>query len=390
MQSMPYPSITDTSKQPQSTAANDSSDDLLAAELEQPQITPCARTSAREPIPLRASTLPIKVNSTRDLIQPARVAATLNSRGSARMSLNIKPATVGPQPSDRRKNGSQRNFTKPPTLPPLDLGASIGGIGLERTVKRMEIQLRRLEIQFERFKRAHIELMRDYDDLESFYGELGSSFEGDEKEGNTADKMASGEFKDPQNERIVDADNVAEARTSSGSRKIKPIYIGGRSVPHGQACVMSPSSSTSERGRQISQTRSLPSRFRQTNAGARTQQGINSRKLSTNGSVHAARKTGSIPRTRSRSSESPHSRMSPGQSRPNLLQRSKPRTLPQRMISTQTPPKELLRTSELGSTYAAFPRWSNLGLDTMETFKIAQGPSTMRKWKNGKPPIIAV
>ncbi|RPB28365.1 hypothetical protein L211DRAFT_887042 [Terfezia boudieri ATCC MYA-4762] len=318
-----------------------------------------------------------------------------NSRSSSRLCR--QPTTCSEKASTELLD-----LTKPPKLPPLDLGANITEPGLEGTVKRMEIQLRGLELQFEKFRRAHVKLIHDHKELlEAHCQELGGSTAkkrdksvrrkenertpknsgNDELETLESDKeMASGRREGSLSSRLWRI-NTTHRRGRSPTRT----RMFRHSSPTPSSCDLQLQRASSESGRGASQTRSLPAH------GSHSDSDIQPERSSRHISLQrgASRRASSIPcsprsHTRVRSSEPPHNRLRPLNNRTVPDGQPRPRPLPRRVTSlTLSKPQEILSVG-LGADFDAFPRWSKLGLDTMDTFKTAQGPSAVRKWKSGK------
>ncbi|KAF8421991.1 hypothetical protein EV426DRAFT_671306 [Tirmania nivea] len=399
----------------------ESNSNISVEPLQETQSISTENTEGKEQEPTDAA-LEVKMKSVS--AQDALVASTepktvptdeksMNTRSLSMKCPNTKPQSSG-NPNTRPSSGLCRqlttssrktstellDLTKPPTLPPLDLGANITEPGLEGTVKRMEIQLRGLELQFEKFRRAHVKLIHDHKELlEAHCQELG---------GNTA-KRRDKSARRKENEKTAmknSGKDELEALESdkgmvSGRReislscrhlRINTTHKRGRSPTRAQMFRhTSPNfdvqlqRASSESGREASQTRSLP--VHGSHSYSDTQpQGESSGHISPQ--RNASRRASSIPcpprsYTRVRSGEPSHkSRPLNSRTIPDGQPRS--RLLPRRVTSlTMSKPQEILSVG-LGADFDAFPRWSKLGLDTMDTFKTAQGPSAVRKWKSGK------
>ncbi|KAI5808908.1 hypothetical protein DFH27DRAFT_245051 [Peziza echinospora] len=306
-----------------------------------------------------------------------------NSKGNIRAS-SAAPALAGAAESSTSKKKSPRDFTKPPTLPPLDLGASIGGVGLDKTVRRMELQLRGLEIQFERFKRAHEELKNDYEDLETYCEELEEAFLVGEKGSGSRDAGGKGETEQGGKENVKGEGGQEKQRSrSSPTRPSRPAYRRVRSAPRTRARSSTASSSTSGPPKRRASSHQARGAWGQiTPTHQRSQSGPGLRSSSIRRSRSRANSAGDGDNDCAQVRQSSHSVSS-------SQRQMKPRVLPKRMRSVAIPARDLetIQYSELGSTYAAFPERSKLvDLWELDTFKIAQGPSTVRRWKNGKPP----
>ena len=320
-----------------------------------------------------------------------------NTRSSSRLRRQ-------PTASSRKTSIELLDLTKPPTLPPLDLGANITEPGLEGTVKRMEVQLRGLELQFEKFRRAHVKLIHDHKELlEAHCQELGGSTT---KKRDKSVRRKENERTSMKNSGVDELETLeSDKEMASGRRerslscrlkRINTTHRRGRSPT--RARVFRRSSPTppnfdaqlqrvgSESGRGASQTRSLPVYGSHSYSDTQPQRG-SSRHISPQ--RNSSRRASSIPcpprsHARVRSSEPPHSRSRPLNNRTVPDGQPRPRPLPRRVTSlTMSKPQEILSIG-LGADFDAFPRWSKLGLDTMDTFKTAQGPSAVRKWKSGK------
>ncbi|KAF8459068.1 hypothetical protein BGX38DRAFT_318127 [Terfezia claveryi] len=310
------------------------------------------------------------------------------------------------QPTTCSKKASTEllDLTKPPKLPPLDLGANITEPGLEGTVKRMEIQLRGLELQFEKFRRAHVKLIHDHKELlEAHCQELGGSTAKKRDKSVRRKENERTPMKNSGNDELetLESDKEMASGRREGSPscrlwRINTTHRRGRSPtrtrmfrhssPTPSSCDVQLQRASSESGRGASQTRSLPVHSSHSDSDIQPQRG-------SSGHIslqrEASRRASSIscpPRshTRVRSSEQPHSRLRPFNNRTVPDVQPRPRPLSRRVTSlTLSKPQEILSVG-LGADFDAFPRWSKLGLDTMDTFKTAQGPSAVRKWKSGK------
>lgn len=278
---------------------------------------------------------------------------------------------------------------------PIDLGAKIVDDGdLEKTVRQLEMKLQGLETQFKRFEKSHNQLVQDYHELESYHKELrGSLGLGQSRTLPTGMGNGVSGIGAPMNtmggiENSLEHCGMASRSGSASPNRVDTTSRNERLTTRRGRAIGQISTSSSESGyqRQASQTRSLPFDH---SGGVQTQ--IGSLKADENSS----RKASSIPcdihahpgDLSQSSSNSSSSDWGPADD-----QRMKPRTLPKRMTIETCKPREIIGSVSLGADFEAFqiPRWSRLGLDTMDTFKSAQGPSVIRKWKNGKPPASAV
>jgi len=351
-----------------------------------------------------SKTVPTDENSmsTRSLSMRCPVTKPTSSGGpSIRSSSRIRRQ---PMASSRKTPTELLDLTKPPTLPPLDLGANITEPGLEGTVKRMEVQLRVLELQFEMFRRAHVKLIHDHKELlEAHCQELGGSTakKRDKSVRRKENERTPMKISDKEELETLESDKEMASGRREGSlscrlKGINTTHRRGRSPTRTRMFRRSSPTppnfdvqlqrGSPESGRGASQTRSLPVHGSYSYSDTQPQRG-SSRHISPQ--RNASRRASSIPcpprsNTRVRSSEPPHSRSRTLNNRTVPDEQPRPRPLPRRVTSlTMSKPQEILSVG-LGADFDAFPRWSKLGLDTMDTFKTAQGPSAVRKWKSGK------
>lgn len=280
---------------------------------------------------------------------------------------------------------------------------TVDGEDLEKTVRQLGMKLQGLEIQFKNLAKSHNQLVRDYRDLESHHRDLVGSLRPRQSQNNITLPIGKGEdevsdISAPVNNTMGGIENNLEhcesmgTTSRSGSASSNGVEATSRekrlATRRGRATRQT-SNTSSELGcqRQTSRTRSLPldtahSGGVQTEIGSLKMDESSSRRASSIPcDIHAH--SGDLSQSISNSSSSD---WGPAD------QRIKPRTLPKRMTIETFRPREVIGSVSLGADFEAFqiPRWSRLGLDTMDTFKTAQGPSAVRKWKNGKPPASAV
>ena len=322
---------------------------------------------------------------------PANASTTNNQQyihdvGTGPRNLEGKLDLKGSTDSPKFEMGSP---AEPQLSLPIDCGASIvDGVDLERAVRQLEMKFQGLEIQFKKFANSHKQFVRDYHDLEAYQRELVGSLGPRQSRNNmalpTRNASVNNTMRGMENnlercenmETTCRSGSASSNRVDATSKKERPTTGRGRAMR--QTSNTSNTSSESECQRQASRTRSLPL----DTGGVQTQVENSSRRASSIPcDIHA--QSGDLFQSRSNSSSSDWGLTDD--------QRIKPRTLPKRMTIETFRPREVIGSVSLGADFEAFqiPRWSTLGLDTMDTFKTAQGPSAVRKWKNGKPPASA-
>lgn len=318
----------------------------------------------------------------------ARDVGALSTEIQEKANEIVLPDTISPMPS---------------ALPPLESGTANANSGLGGAVSQMEVEIQVLKLQLEMFKKAHDKLEHDYESLEARCKRLESLTKPESDKRDAVIGLQSSVKRNNRSQtpvRTITKNNLntvdRDEDLTSNERNMFPERERGERPPTQIRILRVPSTTlgssqiNAEGCRKMTETRGLPARFCEQPT---------SRNLANQGSPKGRFPNGnSSPRVSIPcnphlhllgAGEQSDGNSSPTNSHPTPDGQSRPRAPHRRVTSiTMSKPREFLGSVGIGADFEAFPRWSKLGLHTMETFKSAQGPSAVRRWKNRKLPTV--